>query len=89
MPIEIEGPEPRTFRCAWTNAPLNDRTCDQTIPADVVAAEWERTAGAGQHTRAGTYFECWHEGERWRVYDLGDGVVGRVYCPVHLSAVFR
>lgn len=86
MPIEIEEPEPRTFRCAWTNAPINDRRCDRTVQVEIIAAEWERTAAPGAHTRAGTYFECWHSGEMWRAYDLGDGEVGHVYCPAHIGA---
>jgi hypothetical protein len=80
MPVEFEEPEPAAFRCAWTNRPVKTQSCDRTIPAAVVAAEWKRTAGPGQHTKAGTYFECWHEGERWRSYDLGDGLVGHVCC---------
>ena len=85
MPIEAEEPQPTTFRCAWTNAPINDRGCDRRVPVDAVAAGWRRTAQPGQHTRTG-YFELFHEGERWRAYDLGDGEVSHVYCPDHLSA---
>ena len=48
VPIEIEEPEPRTFRCAWTNAPIRP-----SLRPDGSGGDHRRGVGADRRPRRG------------------------------------
>ncbi len=84
MPVEPIEPTPLTYRCAWTNHPVNDRDCDRSIPhADVAAArQSDSTSTPGLPIREG-YFDCPYDDELWLAFEDGNGEIGRVLCPTH------
>jgi hypothetical protein len=76
---EVAG---QRLRCVSSGYLANGCSCSASIPAEVVAAVWERELARGGD-RGDRFFRIAWQEDVWLAFGLQDGGVRGVYCPSH------